>query len=133
MLVVNLIDKDRIRSNEGFEDGRAVWRARLFLFVGFVFMSCGLVGSIVRTLGLFSIKSYTYSFIDSLDSQVRHARLSRTIHILRLRQRSTERGYHALHHHSLGCTEYQRRVRVQLDFVMYYLVPIIIFTFAPTV
>jgi hypothetical protein len=50
MLIVNLIDKDRIRGNEGFDgDGRAVWRARLFLFVGFVFMACGLVGSIVRS------------------------------------------------------------------------------------
>ena len=31
---MNLIDKDRIRGEEGFGDSRAVWRARLFLFIG---------------------------------------------------------------------------------------------------
>jgi hypothetical protein len=48
MLVVNLIDKDRIRGDEGFGDSRAVWRARLFLFIGFALMAGGLAGSIVR-------------------------------------------------------------------------------------
>jgi len=45
MLVVNLIDKDRIRGDEGFGDARAVWRARLFLFLGFALMAGGLAGS----------------------------------------------------------------------------------------
>jgi hypothetical protein len=47
-LVVNLIDKDRIRGDEGFGDSRAVWRARLFLFIGFALMAGGLAGSVVR-------------------------------------------------------------------------------------
>ncbi len=46
--IVNLIDKDRIRGDEGFGDSRAVWRARLFLFIGFAFMAGGLAGSVVR-------------------------------------------------------------------------------------
>ena len=49
-LIVNLIDKDRIRGDEGFGDSRAVWRARLFLFIGFAFMAGGLAGSVVRLI-----------------------------------------------------------------------------------
>lgn len=48
ILVINLIDKDRIRGEDGFGDSRAVWRARLFLFVGFALMAGGLAGSVVR-------------------------------------------------------------------------------------
>lgn len=47
MIVVNLIDKDRVRGEEGFGDARAVWRARLFLFIGFALMAGGLAGSVV--------------------------------------------------------------------------------------
>jgi hypothetical protein len=50
MLVVNLIDKDRVKGEEGLGDSRAVWRARLFLFIGFAMMAGGLAGSVVRTL-----------------------------------------------------------------------------------
>lgn len=46
-LIINLIDKDRIRGDEGFGDSSAVWRARLFLFIGFAFMAGGLAGSVV--------------------------------------------------------------------------------------
>lgn len=46
-LVVNLIDKDRIKGEDGFGDARAVWRARLFLFVGFALIAGGLAGSVV--------------------------------------------------------------------------------------
>jgi hypothetical protein len=46
-LIINLIDKDRVRGNEGFGDSNAVWRARLFLFIGFAFMAGGLAGSVV--------------------------------------------------------------------------------------
>jgi Uncharacterised protein family (UPF0220) len=42
-----MIDKDRIRGDEGFGDSRAVWRARLFLFIGFALMAGGLAGSVV--------------------------------------------------------------------------------------
>jgi hypothetical protein len=48
LLVVNLIDKDRIKGEEGLGDARAVWRARLFLFIGFAMMAGGLAGSVVR-------------------------------------------------------------------------------------
>lgn len=48
--VINMIDKDRIRGEEGFGDSRAVWRARLFLFIGFALMAGGLAGSVVRDL-----------------------------------------------------------------------------------
>jgi len=46
MIVVNLIDKDRVRGDESFGDSRAVWRARLFLFIGFALMAGGLAGSV---------------------------------------------------------------------------------------
>ncbi|KAJ7054205.1 hypothetical protein C8F01DRAFT_1164340 [Mycena amicta] len=45
-LVINLIDKDRIRGEDNFGDARAVWRARLFLFLGFALMAGGLAGSV---------------------------------------------------------------------------------------
>jgi hypothetical protein len=47
-LVINLIDKDRVRGEDTFGDARAVWRARLFLFIGFALMAGGLAGSVVR-------------------------------------------------------------------------------------
>jgi hypothetical protein len=47
-LVINLIDKDRVRGESGFGDSRAVWRARLILFIGFALMAGGLAGSMVR-------------------------------------------------------------------------------------
>lgn len=56
LLVVNLIDKDRIKGEEGLGDSRAVWRARLFLFIGFAMMAGGVAGSIVRVLLLSCIK-----------------------------------------------------------------------------
>lgn len=52
ILVINLIDKDRIRGEEGFSDSGAVWRARLILFIGFALMAGGLAGSVVRRLSL---------------------------------------------------------------------------------
>lgn len=45
--IVNLIDKDRIKGEEAYADSRAVWRARLFLFIGFALMAGGLAGSVV--------------------------------------------------------------------------------------
>jgi hypothetical protein len=43
-----MIDKDRVRGDDAFGDSRAVWRARLILFIGFAFMAGGLAGSVVR-------------------------------------------------------------------------------------
>jgi Uncharacterised protein family (UPF0220) len=37
-----------VRGEEGFGDSRAVWRARLILFIGFALMAGGLAGSVVR-------------------------------------------------------------------------------------
>ena len=48
MLIINSIDKDRVRGEDGFGDSGAVWRARLVLFIGFALMAGGLAGSIVR-------------------------------------------------------------------------------------
>jgi Uncharacterised protein family (UPF0220) len=53
-IVINLIDKDRIRGDEGYGDARAVWRARLFLFIGFALMAGGLAGSVVSVQALYS-------------------------------------------------------------------------------
>lgn len=64
MIIVNLIDKDRVRGEEGFGDSRAVWRARLFLFIGFAFMAGGLAGSVVSVCALLS------TYLDSLCSRV---------------------------------------------------------------
>ena len=52
MLVINLIDKDRVQGHEDFGDARAVWRARLFLVIGFALMAGGLAGSVVSVLSL---------------------------------------------------------------------------------
>jgi hypothetical protein len=58
ILVINLIDKDRIRGEEGFSDSRAVWRARLFLFVGFALMAGGLAGSVALLVLKYIIPGY---------------------------------------------------------------------------
>jgi hypothetical protein len=42
-----------VRGEEGFGDSRAVWRARLILFIGFALMAGGLAGSVVRPFILF--------------------------------------------------------------------------------
>jgi hypothetical protein len=52
-LVINLIDKDRVRGEDSFGDSRAVWRARLFLFLGFALMAGGFAGSVVRRVSSF--------------------------------------------------------------------------------
>ncbi|KAH7905530.1 hypothetical protein BJ138DRAFT_1103837 [Hygrophoropsis aurantiaca] len=62
MLIINLIDKDRIRGDEGFGDSNAVWRARLFLFIGFALMAGGLAGSISLLVLKYVIKDYPEEF-----------------------------------------------------------------------
>ncbi|KIY62135.1 UPF0220-domain-containing protein [Cylindrobasidium torrendii FP15055 ss-10] len=61
-LIVNIIDKDRIRGDEGFGDSRAVWRARLFLFIGFAFMAGGLAGSICILVLKYVLGDYPEQF-----------------------------------------------------------------------
>jgi len=62
MFVVNMIDKDRIRGDEGFGDSRAVWRARLFLFIGFALMAGGLAGSVTVLVLKYILGGYTEQF-----------------------------------------------------------------------
>jgi len=61
-LIVNLIDKDRIRGEEGFGDSRAVWRARLFLFIGFALMAGGLAGSVTVLIMKYVLNEYPEQF-----------------------------------------------------------------------
>ncbi|KAJ3565160.1 hypothetical protein NP233_g7815 [Leucocoprinus birnbaumii] len=64
-LVINLIDKDRIRGEDGgFSDGdsRAVWRARVFLFIGFALMAGGLAGSVTVLILKYILPGYLPQF-----------------------------------------------------------------------
>jgi hypothetical protein len=56
---VNLIDKDRVRGEESYGDPRAVWRARLFLFIGFALMAGGLAGSVVCVFSVFQLGAFS--------------------------------------------------------------------------
>jgi hypothetical protein len=48
MLIINLIDKERLLSGGSFGgEPNIIWRARLFLFIGFALMAGGLAGSVV--------------------------------------------------------------------------------------
>lgn len=68
-LIINLIDKDRVRGDESFGDSRAVWSARLFLFIGFAFMAGGLAGSVVRPIP-YKFLFLTYCFSSFLQKTV---------------------------------------------------------------
>ncbi|RDB26896.1 hypothetical protein Hypma_005107 [Hypsizygus marmoreus] len=61
-IVINLIDKDRVRGEEGFGDSRAVWRARLFLFIGFALMAGGLAGSVTVLILKYILNGYPEQF-----------------------------------------------------------------------
>lgn len=58
MIILNLIDKVKLTGEDdeasygGSWGGGVVWRARLFLFVGFALMAGGLAGSIVSSIPL---------------------------------------------------------------------------------
>ncbi|EPQ50905.1 UPF0220-domain-containing protein [Gloeophyllum trabeum ATCC 11539] len=63
-IIVNLIDKDRVRGDDAFSgDGGAVWRARLFLFIGFAFMAGGLAGSIALHVLKYYLHEYPEQFL----------------------------------------------------------------------
>jgi len=131
MVIVNLIDKDRVRGEEGFGDSRAVWRARLFLFISFALMAGGLAGSIVSVSHFVSLKSpfpprvqymcltrgppsqISFPSTERLDPQVHLEQLSRNVQVLRLLQRFAERWVDALGGRTLDIPEQQWRVRVQ--------------------
>ncbi|KAL5531170.1 hypothetical protein ACEPAG_4046 [Sanghuangporus baumii] len=61
-LIVNMIDKDRIKGEEAYADARAVWRARLILFIGFALMAGGLAGSVTILVIKYVVKNYTERF-----------------------------------------------------------------------
>ncbi|EPS98300.1 hypothetical protein FOMPIDRAFT_1042597 [Fomitopsis schrenkii] len=63
MLIINLIDKDRVRGEEGFGDAGAVWRARLILFIGFALMAGGLAGSVTVLVLKYVLKEYPEQFL----------------------------------------------------------------------
>ena len=65
MIVINLIDKDRVQGNEDFGDSRAVWRARLFLFIGFALMAGGLAGSVVSSRTSLRFNLFCVSPVDT--------------------------------------------------------------------
>jgi len=61
-IVVNLIDKDRIKGEEAYADSRAVWRARLFLFIGFALMAGGLAGSVTVLVLKYIVPAFPEQF-----------------------------------------------------------------------
>ncbi|KAI0043355.1 UPF0220-domain-containing protein [Auriscalpium vulgare] len=63
IIVINLIDKDRVRGDEGYGDSRAVWRARLFLFVGFALMAGGLAGSVALLVLKYILAGYQEQYL----------------------------------------------------------------------
>ncbi|CAO3615030.1 unnamed protein product [Mucor hiemalis] len=58
MIIVNLIDKETLKGN-GIDE-EFIWRARLFLFLGFAMMAGGLSGSV-------SVLVTKYIFNEDLD------------------------------------------------------------------
>ena len=83
ILVINVIDKDRIRGDEGFGDARAVWRARLFLFVGFALMAGGLAGSVVRCVfSHLEFAGLIIMHIGVAGTQIHYSRVSRAVSVL---------------------------------------------------
>lgn len=105
-LIVTLIDKDRIRGEDGFGDSRAVWRARLFLFIGFAFMAGGMAGSIVSAVFILS-GHYAHHPLDCPCPQICPPKLCGNVHILWLRQRQPEYRHGPQRCYSLGQPEQQ--------------------------
>lgn len=64
MLVINVIDKDRVRGEDvGYGDAGAVWRARAVLFVGFALMAGGLAGSVTVLVLKYVLHAYPEEFL----------------------------------------------------------------------
>ncbi|THU85455.1 UPF0220-domain-containing protein [Dendrothele bispora CBS 962.96] len=61
-LIINLIDKDRVKGEEGYGDANAVWRARLFLFIGFAMIAGGLAGSAAILVLKYMLSHYADMF-----------------------------------------------------------------------
>ncbi|EIM89291.1 UPF0220-domain-containing protein [Stereum hirsutum FP-91666 SS1] len=65
MIIINLIDKDRVRGDgdTAFGDARAVWRARSILFIGFALMAGGLAGSVTVLVLKYILNDYPDQFL----------------------------------------------------------------------
>ncbi|KAL9710123.1 Vacuolar protein sorting-associated protein 68 [Leucoagaricus gongylophorus] len=61
-LVINCIDKDRLRGREEFGDGN-VWLARLYLFLGLALMAGGLAGSVTVLVLKYILPGYEPQFL----------------------------------------------------------------------
>ncbi|KAF9234721.1 hypothetical protein BU15DRAFT_65435 [Melanogaster broomeanus] len=61
MIIINFIDKDRLRGDD-YGTSEAVWRARLFLFIGFALMAGGLAGSVSLLVLKYIMHDYPEQF-----------------------------------------------------------------------
>lgn len=126
LLVVNLVNKAHLRgdgdsSAYSSSESSVVWKARLFLFLGFAFMAGGLAGSVVRVLSSFigSSGMLTGSSIDCSGPKVHHHRVS-CVPILRDRQRSSKRRHHADRYHTMDLWHNGgKRIRLPVDPVIH--------------
>jgi len=61
LLIVNLVNKAHLRGEEAAfssSEGNVVWKARLFLFMGFAFMAGGLAGSVTVLVLKYIVTEY---------------------------------------------------------------------------
>ncbi|KZS96435.1 UPF0220-domain-containing protein [Sistotremastrum niveocremeum HHB9708] len=94
LLVVNLIDKDRLTGEGAFGgsgDSRAVWRARVILFLGFAMMAGGLAGSVCVLVLKYIIQEYPeqYNFY-GIAAVVQNVSLMLSAVVLWLAQNASE-------------------------------------------
>lgn len=63
MLIINLIDKERLLSQGSYGgEPNIIWRARLFLFIGFALMAGGLAGSVSLLVLKYIVPEYETRF-----------------------------------------------------------------------
>lgn len=93
-----------MRGDEAYGDPRAVWRARLLLFIGFALMAGGLAGGVVSTLSIvygnlevlrvqvvLTGNGCFPFFTDSAGHQIHCQETPGTVHVLRICERLSER------------------------------------------
>ena len=122
--MVNVIDKDRVRGDEGFGDSSAVWRARLFLFIGFSLIAGGLAGSVVRTFLSLLFRMFVLSrvltgccvcvgyffFLDCACVEVHCQRIRGAVQLLWILQCCAKRRFDVVGYCPLDIAERWRRV-----------------------
>ena len=93
---------------------RAVWHACLFLLVGFAFVASGLAGSVVSpSSSSLLLHAKVDLHVGLSGTQMRSARISGLVPILRLRQPHVDPIPDTLRSRALDRSERKRRVRVQ--------------------